>query len=480
MPNAAIKKRAAGAREANQLLETLEERFRSAGRPIEVKFRDLCSSWPWAKRSDVYTHLIHRYSAKILPYIPILFLSSDLYVEPGEPVADVFAGTGTVLLESSIHPFFPRPSYGIEINPLARLIAQVKVTPLEPAGLRLLADDIAAITSASPRADIPSYSQIDYWFPAPAQRGLGRVKRVIDHHVRSAPHRDFFRICLAATVRKCSFADPEIPPPVRLRPEKYAPNSERRSNAERHLHRVETHDPITVFLACAKRNIARMEHFWRAWQTHPSPQQARIVWDDATSLRRAGTGERGELMKRTSRPFPDGSCGAVITSPPYGTAQKYVRNTKLEMLWLGLIREDEISSLDRRSIGTEKALWSEYSNIPKFPNTLIHETIQRIARRSQYRAALTYKYFSGLRDTIHETYRILRDDGHLIMVIGDNVVSGIPVANHELLTALANEAGFTLRMLLRDSLQSRGMITTRHHTGGLVTDDWVVVLQKQH
>lgn len=119
---------ARAALEANEILRALEVRFRTRAEPIDVKFRELCSAWPWARRSDVFTHLVHPYSAKILSYIPILFLSSDAYVDPAAPVADVFAGTGTVLLESSLHPFYPRPAYGVELNPLARLIAQVKVS----------------------------------------------------------------------------------------------------------------------------------------------------------------------------------------------------------------------------------------------------------------------------------------------------------------------------------------------------------------
>jgi hypothetical protein len=464
--------------QANEILHGLEARFRSQGEPVEVKFRELCSAWPWAKRSDVLTHLIHSYSAKILPYIPILFLSSDTYIEPDAPVADIFAGTGTVLLESSVHPFYPRTAYGVELNPLARLVAQVKITPLETAHLTSLAEDIVAVASGPCRAEIPAYTQLDYWFPPESQAGLGQLRWAIEHHVRHPAHRDFFRVCLAATVRKCSFADPDIPPPVRLNPAKYPPASQRRHNAEKRLEELRRQDPIRVFRRMAARNIERMERFCLAWKNHPSPKQSQIVWDDATCLRWADVSERAELTKATSRPFPSNSCGAIITSPPYGTAQKYVRNTKLEMLWLGLIREQDIADLDRRTIGTEKALKTEYTDIPRFPNAAINQALRLVADRSLYRAALTYKYFQGMQRAMLEAHRILRIGGHLIIVIGDNTVSGISVQNHRLLASLAQEIGFTVRMILSDRLDSRGMITTRHHTGGLVTHDWVVVLKK--
>ena len=42
-----------------------------------------------------------------------------------------------------------------------------------------------------------------------------------------------------------------------------------------------------------------------------------------------------------------------------------------------------------------------------------------------------------------------------------------------------NECGFEDEMILIDKIRSRGMITKRHETGGLVTDDWIVVLKKE-
>ena len=60
---------------------------------------------------DVLTHLIHPYSAKVLPYIPIFFLTSTDIVRPDDRVLTCLP-EGTVLLEASTHPYHPRTSYG--------------------------------------------------------------------------------------------------------------------------------------------------------------------------------------------------------------------------------------------------------------------------------------------------------------------------------------------------------------------------------
>ena len=112
-----------------QLLRFIAE-YEKTGDPYRVSFRNLCSNWSWAKRSDVYTHYMHRYPAKLLPYIPIFFLSSSL---GGDGVIlDPFAGTGTVAVEAIIHFTRPRDCKLVEINPLARLISAAKTTPLHP------------------------------------------------------------------------------------------------------------------------------------------------------------------------------------------------------------------------------------------------------------------------------------------------------------------------------------------------------------
>src|SRR5216684_3811191 len=72
--------------------------YAQTGEPQLVSFRNLCAPWDWAQRSDVFTHLLHSYPAKLLPYVPIAFLTSS-FAAKDDLILDCFAGTGTVLLE---------------------------------------------------------------------------------------------------------------------------------------------------------------------------------------------------------------------------------------------------------------------------------------------------------------------------------------------------------------------------------------------
>ena len=81
--------------------------------PQVVSFRDKC---PWIKGTDRYTHLIHRYTAKLLPHIPAFFLTSSICPSHAT-ILDPFAGSGTVLLEGMLQG---HRSMGVEINPIAK------------------------------------------------------------------------------------------------------------------------------------------------------------------------------------------------------------------------------------------------------------------------------------------------------------------------------------------------------------------------
>ena len=101
------------------LIDDFVAQYERTGLPQRVNFRSLCAYWPWAKRSDVYTHFLHRYPAKLLPYIPTFFLSSSL-ASDDETILDPFAGTGMTGIAALKHG---RRAILIDISPFATFLA---------------------------------------------------------------------------------------------------------------------------------------------------------------------------------------------------------------------------------------------------------------------------------------------------------------------------------------------------------------------
>lgn len=464
---------------ANNYLQRFGDRYEQDGRPVRVSFRALCSDWPWAKRSDVYTHLLHRYPAKILPYIPIFFLSSDTYAAQGDVVLDNFAGTGTVLLESIIHPHLKRNAIGVEINPLARLIAKVKTTPLPINDLEKEAKNlILRIKNFSGDVEIPEFANRDLWFSKRIQTELAKIRTCIDD-VEDADFRDFFLVCLSYIIRDVSLADPKIAPPVVLKPEHFSKNPERQREVAALLRKKKWARPLTYFRRAIEKNIKRIETLNTFDELRCGEVKAQIIWDDARELKWGKLMGRGRIDKAHAEPVPSGKVGLVITSPPYINAQKYIRTTKFELFWLGLATEEELPALDRTFVGTERIFWDEYKEMHLTGVESADNVIERIYKKNKERAAIVSRYFSDMRQVIRETRRVLKTGGRFVLVVGDNTICGIKVCSHQILADIATQdSGFEVETMLVDKIRSRGMITKRHETGGMVLDDWALVLRK--
>ena len=278
-------------------------------------------------RRDFATHWIHWYPAKMFHRIPSVFL--DTVTLPTRAVIlDPFCGSGTVLLEANLRGHH---SVGIDINPVARLISQVKTTPLEPEHLKSQLRLLLQVTGLSYELPTPQPT-LDYWLSQPARVGIHRLSGAIKQIV-NADHRAFFLVTLSSIVRQVSQADPAIPPLVRLREERALAAGARYRRALRRASTITTTDVYDAFAAAATMNIQRMA------ELHGFKIQ----------LGNARVAEPGAEAANTG--LMAGSVDAVITSPPYCGSQKYVRSLKLELLLIGC-KQEEVREIDRRTLTT--------------------------------------------------------------------------------------------------------------------------------
>ena len=126
--------------------------------------------WDFASRSRrERIHDLHPYPAKFIYQIPRELIR--LY-HPGDksPVLDPFCGSGTTLVEAAKAGI---PSIGVDVHPLAVLIARVKTTPLR-SSLVPVAKKIVK-ESRSKIADIPRIPRLDHWFQADVQQTLANL-----------------------------------------------------------------------------------------------------------------------------------------------------------------------------------------------------------------------------------------------------------------------------------------------------------------
>ena len=168
------------------------------------------------------THGLHPYPARMIPQIARRFISE--FSAKGDIVLDPFCGSGGVLVESRL---LGRNSIGIDLNPLAVILAKAKTTPIDPMVLKpamekLLADIQAEKQSVFP-PDIPN---LTYWFKEKVINDLALIR----HHlfkVKDEIVRIYLMAVFSRTVREVSNTKSREHKLVRIakdKLEKYNPN----------------------------------------------------------------------------------------------------------------------------------------------------------------------------------------------------------------------------------------------------------------
>jgi DNA modification methylase len=164
-----------------------------------------------------------------------------------------------------------------------------------------------------------------------------------------------------------------------------------------------------------------------------------------------------ELVSGDARTLPDdlGEIDLVVTSPPYLNGTNYCRNTKLELLLLGLI-ESEAGLMDIRS----RSVTAGINNVSKrIRQPDVIDPVELIATQLDECAydvripKMVRAYFSDMRVVLRETRRVMRPGGELVLDIGDSRFAGVYVDVPGLLTTIAEEVGW--------ELQATGIIRNR-------------------
>ncbi len=256
-----------------------------------------------------------RYPSQV-PAVVIGALSS-----PGETVLDPFLGSGTTAVEAQR---LSRRCIGIEINPVAALIAKAKTINRSITHINKLVERIRlGVRQATRRAPIPSTVQGDKWY---TERTLNELRRLwqfiesVDGDERLLAQTAFSAILLPVCreTRHWGYV---------------CDNTAPKSNYERDV-RETFERTLDGFVQAYRERDA----YWNAGDKLPSA--ARDV-------------EVREGDARTILPEqPAHSVQLIITSPPYFGVTDYVKAQRLTFEWLNIpiepLRLTEIGARSKR------------------------------------------------------------------------------------------------------------------------------------
>ncbi len=361
------------------------------------------SSWDFKGYDTKYsTHGYHTYPAMMIPQVAHRLI--EIYGKNADVVLDPFMGSGTVLVEATLFNNFKK-AYGIDINPLALLIAKVKTTQIEPKKLTAAFEGLIAKINKrkNEKIEAPKFFNIELWFKPRAVKELAVIRKCIDE-IADKDIKDFFLIAFSETVRA---------------------NSNTR-NGEYKLYRMpETRlerfnpRPITEFRDFAFENIEKMKEYY----AKRNNCNIEILPEDT----------------RFKTSIPDNSVDLVVTSPPYGdsrTTVAYGQFSRLALQWMGF--EDSIvKNIDKSSLGgiPTKTIKSQL----KSPT--LNRIIEMIAAVDEKRAKDVVSFYEDLWQCILELDRITRKGAHLCFVVGNRTVKRTQIPTNRIIVELFESVG---------------------------------------
>jgi hypothetical protein len=380
----------------------------------------------------------------------------------GDTVLDPFCGSGTTLLEAQL---LGRKAIGFDINPLAALISSVKTTEIDPELLlgweyRLSQGNHRKANHTSETPEL-----LNYWFKPYAIQELSRLLYTINQ-IDDSAIRDFFRLCFSQSLRHLSMADPRFYVPVRLRPDKYPQKHWFRDRARAHLARRPKH-VREIFLRAVHLNIQRMSNFSEI--ANPK-NKVHVAMADIRNHSGIPLPFKRRLAKDPAR--------LIITSPPYGTAQKYVRCTSLNLAWLNNAGRDELRQIDKKTIGREHLAPRSDLRLQKTGIREADSILERVHKTNPVRARLMETYLCDMQTSFENSYKFLANDGYFVLIASANSLIGKIFPTHRYLVKMLEQIGFLLELHLIDNIFKHSMITKRNTTASTITQEHIYILKK--
>jgi DNA modification methylase len=372
-------------------------------------------------KTNFSTHRIHPYPAKYIPQIPAALIQE--LSEPKEKVADIFCGSGTTLVEALS---LGRNAVGIDANPLACLISEVKTARLTPEDRELLKDVISKARILADKisfqstglfaqkdgfvcdAPRPQSDTLTFWFEPLVIEEIAQALAWCNE-LTSIAARKVAQVALSAIIVTVSKQDSDT---RYVRREKNIPPGETLSRFARSL--SNTVEAISEFN-----------------QTLDSTLKCEVY--------------QGSVLEQPNI----GMFDLVVCSPPYPNAFSYHLYHMTRMLWLGM----DQPKFKREEIGSHR----KYS--------------------SKSQKGATAETFRGEMETIFEWLRgCLNDNRHVCFVVGNSTIRGDTIDNAQLISEAASLHNFHEVARLNRKMQETKKAFNPAH--GRIKTEQILILQK--
>jgi DNA modification methylase len=354
------------------------------------------------------THGLHAFAARCPP--PLARWAIQTFSDVDDVVLDVMCGSGTTLVEGALTG---RYSWGVDIDPLARMVAMAKALPVDPGEVETIAAGVESLAPTT--ADDgwrPELPRLDYWFRADVAADLARLRQLVIEVTDQGPTRRLaWTVFSSLIVGRTSVAN--------------------------------------------ARDLVHSRHHYRAWAEDPQTvdryvrglrRAARLMRDYAAALPEAW--RPPSLIGHDARnlSLADGAIDLVFFSPPYVSALDYPRAHAFAVAWLSDVLETTLTAYTQHArsyVGSDRAPLTRASQQKALPPTTGHEPVDAVLAALASvpeRAWIVARYFADMAAVFAETARVTRPGGRVVVVVCPSNIRQVRVPTHEIFASLAPTA----------------------------------------
>jgi len=384
--------------------------------------------------SKYASHNFHSFPAKFPPQLPNKFIWG--LTDTGDIVLDPMMGSGTTVVEAYLSG---RQGIGFDIDPLALLVARVKVTPLDlervaQLGSKVLRQARIAIVERRHNLeerlanhwDAKTRKFVNYWFARETQIHLLALVAEIEQ-IEDRSLRDFFELAFSAIIITKSGGVSLAFDLAHTRPHRAKVVYTQEGDV------VMGHDLVDSLSSRVK--------FLTKTLRSPLVEFEKRFKQNLTGLQTLGMGTNQPEISFgnvQSLPLNEGAVDLIVTSPPYAAnAIDYMRAHKFSLVWMGY-RVNNLSQKRGEYIGGEAVTGIDYEELPDEAAKVVAD----IASVDEKKGRVLHRYYSEMTRTLREMFRVLKPGKAAITVVGSSTMRGKDTSTRTCLAAIGQEIGF--------------------------------------
>ena len=378
------------------------------------------SEWDFKQYNpNIYSHGFHQYPAKFIPQLARKLLR--VFTDNNSVVLDIFSGSGTTLIESFL--LNRKKSIGIELNPFAVFMADVKTKPINPIELRQSFLEIKNFYNSAnyDLNNLDTFYNINFWFKEETIIELSILKKCITQ-IEQIDIQNFFLLILSDVIRKVSLT--------------------KHSGFKLHRDKLKLSPSFkpNVFFEFEKlfnKNILLMEEFYI--ESKNNKTEILLIHGDS----------------RKKQNIDENSIDFILTSPPYGDSKTTVAYGQFSRLsWQWIKNDSNIYSLDNDLLGGKNNV--NFNNeILEFSATL-KDQLEIIKNIDSLRAKDVLSFYIDLYETLKNAYFYLKHDKYFVLVTGNRTVKNVFLRTDTIISELAHIIGFKVeKVLFRNIINKR-------------------------